>query len=105
MDDGIIGERQAVTLQLISVALEGVMFRDRRDAGLQLSRLLSKYKGAERALILALPRGGVPVAAVISHELVLPMNIFISSKLKAPWSPELALGAITETGTLHLNEE
>ncbi|MFI8993189.1 phosphoribosyltransferase [Streptomyces sp. NPDC053542] len=75
-------------------------FTDRRDAGRQLAQRLRQHLTEERPdapdgpLVLALPRGGVPVAAEIAHELGAPLDVFIARKIGAPGQPELAVGAL-----------
>lgn len=80
------------------------MFRDRVDAGERLSVALSRWADHPAALILAIPRGGVIVGFQLSVRLRLPLDVFISRKIGAPGNPELALGALAETGFLYLNE-
>lgn len=70
-------------------------FRDRRDAGQQLAAALRAYRGAD-ALVLALPRGGVPVAAEIADVLGAELDVLLVRKLGLPFEPELAMGAITD---------
>ena len=78
-------------------------FRDRVDAGQQLARLLSAYKHNPNVLVVGLVRGGVPVAAEIARELVMPLDIVVVRKIGAPKMPELAVGALTQTGQSILN--
>jgi len=75
------------------------MFTDRIDAGLQLAGALAAYRGSD-ALLLAIPRGGVPVAAVAARELGLPVDILPTKKIGHPVQPELAIGAVSLHGTL-----
>lgn len=82
-----------------------MFFRDRQDAGQQLAKALSKFKGDKTALILALPRGGVVVAAEIARELKLPLDLVVPRKIGAPNNPEYAIGAITETGEGIMNPD
>lgn len=70
-------------------------FRDRRDAGHRLADKLRHLK-AERPVVLALPRGGVPVAAEVSKALGAPLDLLIVRKLGAPAQPELAMGAVAD---------
>jgi putative phosphoribosyl transferase len=70
-------------------------FRDRHDAGLQLASALM-YLKKERPVILALPRGGVPVAYEVAHELTAPLDILLVRKIGAPYFPELGIGALVE---------
>jgi putative phosphoribosyl transferase len=73
-------------------------FADRRDAGRQLAALLTPL-AQERPLVIALPRGGVPVAAEVAAALAAPLEILAVRKLGAPGNPELAVGALAEDGT------
>jgi len=71
------------------------MFQNREDAGRQLATVLMQYAD-EKPFILALPRGGVPVAAEVARALDAPLDILIVRKLGAPGQPELAIGAVAE---------
>jgi predicted phosphoribosyltransferase len=77
------------------------MFRDRDDAGRQLAARL-KGRALRDPLILAIPRGGIILGAVLARELGGELDVVLSRKLRAPGQPELALGAISETGEVHL---
>ena len=79
------------------------MFRDRSDAGRQLANKLEKYRGTE-AVVVGLPRGGVPVAAEVARHLGLPLDIIGVRKLGVPGQEELAMGAIGEGGVKVMNE-
>lgn len=79
-------------------------FADRYDAGRQLAEKLTHYKDQD-TIILALPRGGVPVAVEIGRVLHKPVSILVSRKLGAPGEEELAIGAIAEFGGEYMNEE
>ncbi|MDP3089601.1 MAG: phosphoribosyltransferase [Nitrospira sp.] len=81
------------------------LFKDRHDAGQRLVQKLLRYKGAKDAIVIALPRGGVAVGYDISLALRLPLDVFITRKLGAPSNPELAMGALAETGYRHMNED
>ena len=81
-----------------------MFFKDRIDAAQQLAKKLAMYRGSRNAIVLGLPRGGVPVAAVIAKALELPLDIIVVRKIGAPHNPELAIGAITEGGTALLDE-
>lgn len=70
-------------------------FRDRTDAGHRLARLLTE-RGLHEPVVLALPRGGVPVAAEVATALGAPLEVFVARKLGAPGRPELGIGAIAE---------
>lgn len=80
-------------------------FRDRIDAGIQLSQRLEKYKSEQDVVILGLARGGVPVAHVIAERIHLPMDIIITRKIGHPYNDEFALGAITEYDTSAFGED
>ena len=72
-------------------------FRNRTDAGRKLAALLVRYKG-QRPLVLALPRGGVPVAAQVAEALDAPLDLILVRKIGAPQQPEIALGAVVDGG-------
>jgi len=78
------------------------MFQDRQDAGRQLARALAAYR-TEHPLVLGLPRGGVVVAAEVARALDGDLDVLLVKKLRAPGNPELALGAVSEDGRVHLN--
>ena len=82
-----------------------MLFRDRRDAGRQLAMRLDEYRGWRDVLVLALPRGGVPVAAEIAARLGAPLDVWLVRKLGVPGSPELAMGAIASGGVEILNHD
>jgi putative phosphoribosyl transferase len=81
------------------------LFRDRRDAGKYLAGKLEEYANRDDVVVLALPRGGVPVAYEIAKSLGAPLDIFIVRKLGAPMYEELAMGAIASGGVRVLNED
>lgn len=70
-------------------------FRDRSDAGRRLARALSAYRG-RNAVVLALPRGGVPVAAEVAEALDAPLDLILVRKIGVPFQPELAMGAVVD---------
>jgi putative phosphoribosyl transferase len=81
-------------------------FRDRADAGRQLGEALKpRYGDRPDVLILALPRGGVPVAYEVSRILNAPLDIFVVRKLGVPGHEELAMGAIATGGAIVFNDE
>lgn len=80
-------------------------FRDRSEAGRFLARLLDRYRGAPRVLVLALPRGGVPVAYEVALALQAPLDVFLVRKLGVPGQSELAMGAIASGGVMVLNDD
>lgn len=77
---------------------------DRREAGIILAQQLKDYARLPNAIILALPRGGVPVAFEIARALSLSMDVFIVRKLGVPNHPELAMGALASGGTVVFNK-
>jgi putative phosphoribosyl transferase len=79
-------------------------FRDRRDAGERLADLLEHYRGHSDVIVLAVPRGGVPVARVVADRLDTPMDLLLVRKLGVPGREELAMGAIAD-GDIVLNED
>jgi len=80
-------------------------FRNRIDAGRALALALDRYRGRAHVLVLALPRGGVPVGHEVAKHLGAPLDIFIVRKLGLPGHEELAMGAIASGGTRVLNED
>ncbi len=79
--------------------------RDRRQGGIELAQRLSAYRRAAGAMVLALPRGGVPVAYEVALALELPLDIFTVRKLGVPGHEELAMGAIASGGVYLLNDD
>ena len=79
-------------------------FRDRRDAGRQLAEKLAAYANRPDVLVLALPRGGVPVAYEVARALNAPLDVFLVRKLGVPGHEELAMGAIATGGVRVLNQ-
>jgi putative phosphoribosyl transferase len=75
-----------------------MVFRDRREAGRLLAPLLAPFRD-RRPVLVALPRGGVPVAAEVARALGVPLGVLAVRKLGAPAQPEYAIGAIAEDGT------
>jgi putative phosphoribosyl transferase len=80
-------------------------FRDRRDAGRQLADKLTAYADRPDTLILALPRGGVPVASEVARALRAPLDVFVVRKLGLPGHEELAMGAVATGGVRVLNDQ
>jgi putative phosphoribosyl transferase len=80
-------------------------FRHRRDAGKKLAQELLHYANRSDVIILALPRGGVPVAYEVALALNVPMDVFIVRKLGVPGHEELAIGAVASGGIRVLNED
>jgi putative phosphoribosyl transferase len=87
--------------------LQAAPFHDRRVAGRTLAAKeeLHGYAGRDDALVLALPRGGVPVGYEVARALDLPLDVFVVRKLGVPGHEELAMGAIASGGSLVLEEE
>jgi len=80
-------------------------FRDRTEAGQFLATKLTAYAGRPDVLVLALPRGGVPVAFEVAKALDAPLDVFLVRKLGVPGHEELAMGAIASGGVRVLNQE
>lgn len=79
-------------------------FRDRIEAGRLLAAKLGRYAYQPAVLVLALPRGGVPVALEVARALHAPLGVFVVRKLGVPGQEELAMGAVASGGVLVLNE-
>ncbi|MDP3700583.1 MAG: phosphoribosyltransferase family protein [Hylemonella sp.] len=77
------------------------MFRDRIQAAGQLAEQLAAYRG-QHPLVLAIPRGAVPMAKVIAERLMGDFDVVLVRKLRAPWQPELAIGSVDESGWTYL---
>jgi putative phosphoribosyl transferase len=82
-----------------------MLFQDRADAGRRLASSLQEFAQRPDVLVLALPRGGVPVGYEVARALHAPLDVFVVRKLGVPWEPELAMGAIASGGTLVVNPE
>jgi putative phosphoribosyl transferase len=81
------------------------VFRNRREAGRRLARVLGEYANRPDVLVLALPRGGVPVGYEVAQALHAPLDVFVVRKLGVPGHEELAMGAIASGGVRVLNDE
>jgi putative phosphoribosyl transferase len=79
-------------------------FKDRREAGITLAKNLIGFAGRNDTIVLALPRGGVPVAFEVAKSLNLPLDVLVVRKLGVPGQPELAFGAVASGGARFLNE-
>ena len=79
------------------------MFRNREDAARQLGHRLLRRQ-LDDPLVLAIPRGGVAVGAVLADMLAADLDVVLARKLRAPGQPELAIGAVGENGEMYLNE-
>src|SRR4051794_23698769 len=84
---------------------ENTIFHDRRDAGRHLARALAPYARRGGLLVLALPRGGVPVGYEVARALHAPLDVYLVRKLGVPGRAELAMGAIATGGVRVLNED
>ena len=82
-----------------------MLFRDRTDAGRRLAARMTEYAGRPEVLVLALPRGGVPVAFEVARSLGAPLDVFLVRKLGVPGYEELAMGAIASGGVRVVNED
>jgi predicted phosphoribosyltransferase len=82
-----------------------MQFRNRAEAGQQLAKRLMKYAGRPDLLVLALPRGGVPVGYEVAQALNAPLDVFVVRKLGVPGHEELAMGAIASGGVRVVNGE
>src|SRR2546421_507937 len=82
-----------------------MIYRNRSEAGKELATKLLAYKDRDDVLVLALPRGGVPVAFEVAQALDAPLDVFLVRKLGVPGHEELAMGAIATGGVRVLNEE
>jgi predicted phosphoribosyltransferase len=82
-----------------------MFFRDRRDAGRKLAAQLAAYAGRPDVLVLALPRGGVPVAYEVAQALRAPLDVFLVRKLGLPGHEEFAMGAVATGGVRVLNPD
>jgi putative phosphoribosyl transferase len=80
------------------------IFENRKEAGKQLAENLTEFVARKDTVVLALPRGGVPVAFEVAIRLGLPLDVFVVRKLGVPWQPELAFGAIASGNTRVLND-
>jgi len=81
------------------------LFADRADAGRQLAAGLTEYAGQENVVVLALPRGGVPIGFEVAASLNAPLDVYVVRKLGVPGREELAMGAIAGDGTCVVDEQ
>lgn len=81
------------------------LYRNRRDAGRALGAALSKYAGEPGLLVLALPRGGVPVGYEVARALDAPLDVFVVRKLSVPGQREFAMGALASGGARVLSDD
>jgi putative phosphoribosyl transferase len=90
---------------VFNFANDELRFTDRQEAGRRLAEQLAQYAGRDDVVILALPRGGVPVGAEVARALRAPLDVFLVRKLGLPGYRELAMGAIATGGVRVLNED
>lgn len=81
------------------------LFADRREAGQLLGERLKELDLGDDVLVLALPRGGVPIGYEVARALEVPLDVFVTRKIGAPENPEFAIGAVASDGTLILDED
>jgi putative phosphoribosyl transferase len=80
------------------------VFRDREHAGMVLVDMVSDYKD-KNAIVMGIPAGGIPVAAVLARELSLELDVAVVSKVTLPWNSEAGYGAVSWEGTVRLNQD
>ena len=103
---GDLGEAEDLVQEaFVRAAAAGRRFADRRDAGRELALRLAAYAHRDDVTVLALPRGGVPVAAEIARALDAPLDILVVRKLGLPGQPEYAMGAIASGDVRVLNTQ
>jgi predicted phosphoribosyltransferase len=100
-----IGMPQAKIRSLVVKEYFIMLFHDRSDAGQQLAGKLSDYAHRADVIVLALPRGGVPIGWEVARALHVPLDVFLVRKLGVPGHEELAMGAIASGGVRVLNED
>jgi putative phosphoribosyl transferase len=81
------------------------IFKDRTEAGRMLAGALTFLKGTKDLIVLAIPRGGVPVAKEVSTALSAPLDLVVTRKIGAPFEPELAVGSVTQDGEMIVDGE
>lgn len=84
--------------------MEQPVFHDRLSAGQELAKRLEAYRGPD-TIVLAIPRGGVPVGFAVAKHLAAQLDVIIPRKIPIPWNPEAGFGAVTADGTLVLNDQ
>ena len=100
LEFGMQERNQGRSLVIVST----MFFEDRKDAGQRMVSMVEAYRGAAGAIVLGLPRGGVVVALEIALALELPMDVWVTRKIGAPFNPELAIGSVDSDGNLLLDE-
>jgi putative phosphoribosyl transferase len=81
------------------------IFKDRTEAGRMLASALTFLKGTKGLIVLAIPRGGVPVAKEVARALGAPLDLVVTRKIGAPSQPELAVGAVTQDGEVIVDDD
>ncbi len=86
--------------------MEGIIFKDRREAGRQLANALTKqgYEGQD-TIVLGIPRGGLVVADEVAKAISATLDVIIARKLRAPYQPELGIGAVVSGDHITINED
>jgi putative phosphoribosyl transferase len=97
------GAVNSATHERFEVPHEDIRFADRHDAGRRLAAALERFR-EQHPVVVAIPRGGVPVAAEIARALQAPLDVIMVRKIGAPWQPEYAIGALAEDGVRVLAE-
>ncbi len=77
-----------------------MLFKNRFDAAEQLAEKLRKYKGQKKVMILAIPRGALQIGNILAKRLKLPLDIVLTKKIGHPYSPEMAIGAVSLEGEI-----
>ena len=80
-----------------------MLFQSREEAAEKLAKELSIYQNAQDTLVVALPRGGIPVGIIVAKRLNLPFDIFFVKKIPSPYNKEVSIGAVSENGYEFLN--
>src|SRR3954469_17036316 len=101
----MVRRRASRLLGLCKRETEKMIYRNRIEAGKRLAAELTDYANRSDVLVLALPRGGVPVAFEVARALRAPLDIFLVRKLGVPGHEELAMGAIATGGVRVLNDD
>jgi putative phosphoribosyl transferase len=96
--------KHSTVVDLVELRDQIHVFRDRAHAGKILASMLDSY-GNSNTIVLGIPAGGLPVAAVIAHNLHLLFDILVVSKITLPWNTESGYGAVAFDGTVRLNEQ
>lgn len=79
-------------------------FKNRREAGEKLAEKLTQYKNIDNVIVIAIPRGGIELGVPVAKELNAKLDVFVTRKIGAPDNEEYAIGALSETGEVYLNQ-